>query len=81
MALAGVGAIRILNIQFCQKLVNGLPNKDGDLEYVYKVVQIAIPLRNKGGNDVEIYVVPFESRDEAEDDLYKLRQTFLSDPT
>lgn len=58
-----------------------LPNKDGDLEYVYKVVQIAIPLRNKGGNDVEIYVVPFESRDEAEDDLYKLRQTFLSDPT
>lgn len=57
-----------------------LPNTDGDLEYVYKVIQIAIPLREKGKNDVEIYVVRFESRDQAEDVLYQLRQTFLNAP-
>ena len=58
-----------------------LPNKDGDLESVYKVVQIAIPLRNIGGNHAEIYVVRFENNGEAEDILCRLHQTFSIDPT
>lgn len=58
-----------------------LPNKDGEQESVYKVVQIAIPLRNIGGNHAEIYVVRFENNGEVEDILCRLHQTFSGYPT
>lgn len=49
-----------------------LPNKDGDNEDLFKVIQIVIPLRASRGNLVEIYVVRFEDERQAYDSLYQL---------
>lgn len=50
-----------------------LPNKDGDEEHIFKVTQVIIPLRQVGGNLVEIYTVRFEDNRQAYDAMYQLK--------